>query len=237
MYASGLEFDIAQFKTVMEEAPSKENGWNFIYEGMVDKTFSDSTMKIYSKEENSKTGFTTRVDAVMKGVKAKNVMLMIRDINYRKKAERPPKKIKILEKVKNTDVIYVELDLPDPLTNRDLLQKRLFVGNKDDPELVKKLDLFDWDHEYHAIIVESIERADYPPMTKPIRAEMKMHHMLLEEVPDDPTLLKIRVVSNMELNGEIPDSMMKAIRENAPIRMMTSILDNYLKFFGAKTRG
>lgn len=33
------DFDIAQFKTIMEQAPTKENGWDFEYEGVVDKSF------------------------------------------------------------------------------------------------------------------------------------------------------------------------------------------------------
>jgi len=37
--ASKPEFDIEKFKSVMEEAPSPENGRNFEYEGIIDKSF------------------------------------------------------------------------------------------------------------------------------------------------------------------------------------------------------
>jgi len=37
--SSPFEFDIAQFKTVMQEASSIENGWKFEFEGIIDKSF------------------------------------------------------------------------------------------------------------------------------------------------------------------------------------------------------
>jgi len=191
-------------------------------------------MKIYNKTETAKCGMFTRIDAVLKGVKAKNIMLMSRDITYRKKADHPPKKIKMIEKTGNTDIIYVELDLPHPLINRDMVQKRLFVGNKENPELIKKLGLFDWEHEYFAMIVEPTTRPEYPSQNMPIRSEMKMHHMLLEEDPNDKTALKVRLIAEFDMCGDIPDPFMNAIRQNAPYRMMTSILTCYSKFFGKK---
>lgn len=36
---AALDFDIAYFKSTIEQAPTKENGWNLEYEGKVDKDF------------------------------------------------------------------------------------------------------------------------------------------------------------------------------------------------------
>jgi len=129
-------------------------------------------MKIYNKIENVKCGFMARIDAVLRGVEIDNLVLMTRDMNYRKKALHPPKTIQLIENRKNADIIYVELDLPDSLINRDLVQKRLFVGNKEDPELVKELGLFDWDHRYFAVLIEPTQRLEYPPMYPPIRGQI-----------------------------------------------------------------
>jgi len=235
MNSSKLEFAISQFKSIMEEAPSPENGWSFEYEGIIDQNFKDSTMKIYNKTENLKCGFTTRVDAVLRGVKAKNLVLMTRDITYRKKAKHPPKKIKLIENNKNTDIIYVELDLPHPLINRDLVQKRLFVGNKEDPELVKELGLFDWDHEYHVTLIEPTQRLDYPPVEPPIRGQ-NIHYMLLEEDPNDESVLKVRLVMSTDLSGDVPSVFMNLIRQNAPYQLMRSIMTSYSQFFGKSKR-
>ena len=34
-----LDFDIAHFKSAIEQAPTKENGWSLEYEGKVDSAF------------------------------------------------------------------------------------------------------------------------------------------------------------------------------------------------------
>jgi len=189
-------------------------------------------MKVYNKPEDIKCGFTTRIDAVLKGVNAKNLVMMTRDTTLRRKADHPPKRIQLIENTKNADIIYLELNLPHPLHNRDLIQKRLFVGNKEDPELVKHLGLFDWKHEYYAIVVEGAHRFEYPPFFSIIRGETRMHYMLLEEDPKDSTVLKMRLVHSMDMGGDIPEPLMKVIRENVPYRMITSILNCYSKFFG-----
>ncbi len=33
------DFEIAEFKTVMEQAPTKDNGWSLAYEGEIHKDF------------------------------------------------------------------------------------------------------------------------------------------------------------------------------------------------------
>jgi len=193
-------------------------------------------MKIYNKFENKKCGFTTRVDAVLHGVKTKNIILMMRDISYRKKAPHPPKKIKMVTKTGSADIIYVELDLPYPLINRDMVQKRLFVGNKENPELARRLGLFDCEHEYYAVLVEPIQRPEYPARSVPIRGE-NVHYMLMEEDPNDKSVVRMRVVMSMDMAGDIPPVFMSAIRQNVPFRMMMSKLTCYQKFFGKKTAG
>jgi len=64
-----------------------------------------------------------------------------------------------------------------------------------------------------------------------------MHYMLLEEDPKDKDVLKMRLVVNTDLSGDIPDVYMKTIRQNAPYRLMTSILGCYYKFFGKSPNG
>jgi len=174
-----------------------------------------------------------RIDAVLKGVKAENIVLMQRDVSYREKMGRPPKQIKLVEQTsKNSDIIYIELDLPFPLTNRDFVQKRLFIANKDDSELVRKLGLFDWSHGYHAILTQSTENAEYPAKSKPIRGETKMHHILLEEDPSDKSIVKMKIVISQQLNGDIPKIVMNSMGEKMPKNMVTGLLTSYNKFFG-----
>jgi len=173
------------------------------------------------------------VEGVLKGVKAENIAKMSRDISYRAKDERPPKQVKIVEETsKNSDILYIELDLPFPMTNRDFVQKRLFVRNKEDPEVVKQLGLWNWDHAYNIIMIESIERAEYPVKSKPIRAETSMNYMLLEEDSNDKTSLKVTWVLSQDLKGDIPKMIINSMGEKVPKKIFTEMIKNHEKNFG-----
>jgi len=39
MQSTSTDFDIAEFKTVIEQAPTKENGWSLAYDGEINKKF------------------------------------------------------------------------------------------------------------------------------------------------------------------------------------------------------
>jgi len=39
MYSSSFDFGIPLFKSIIQEAPTQENGWRFEYEGVIDKSF------------------------------------------------------------------------------------------------------------------------------------------------------------------------------------------------------
>ncbi len=162
-----------------------------------------------------------------------NFVLMQRDIAYREKFATPPKQIKMIDRTsQNTDIIYLEVNLPFPMTNRDFVQKRLFVCNKEDPELARKLGLFDWSHKYYAILVQSTESADCPEKSKPIRGDTKMHHMLLEEDPNDKSVLKVKMVMSQAMKGDIPQIIMGAVAKKMPKMMMGGFMASYKNFFG-----
>jgi len=227
------DFDIAHYKTNIEEAPTEQNGWKLEYEGHVEKEFKDSTMKVYRKKETSATAYTIRIDAVLKGVKPENIVTMTRDMSYREKEERPPKHYKIVENTsESSDISYIEINLPFPMTNRDFLQKRLFLHSKKDQELVKRLGLFNWDHTFHVIMMQSVQRADYPVKSKPIRAETRMNYMLFEEDPKDSSVLKVRWVLSQDLRGDLPKFVINAMGEKVPRKMIADLMSNHAKWLG-----
>ena len=191
----------------------------------------DCTVKAYKKAETS-SGLTLRIEASLKGVKAENFVLMVRDASYREKMEGPIKKFKLVEQTsRNTDVTYHELSLPFPMTNRDFVQKRLFVSNKQDPELVAKLGLFNWDHAYHAVLIQSTERSEHPAKSSPIRGQTNMHYTLMQEDPNDKSVLKMTIVICQELNGNIPQVIMSGAGEKMATGMLTDLLKSYKKCF------
>lgn len=173
------------------------------------------------------------MEGVLKGAKAENLVKMQRDISYRAKDERPPKAVKIIEETsKNSDIMYIEIDLPFPMTNRDFVQKRLFVQNKEDPELVKQLGLWNWDHAYNVVMIQSVERAEYPVKSKPIRAETSINFILFEENPADKTSLKVTWVLSQDLRGDIPKMIINSMGEKVPKKIFTEMLKNHEKNFG-----
>ena len=191
-------------------------------------------MKVYRKKETSSTAYTIRIDAILKNINPDNIMAMTRDLSYKAKEERPPKQAKIVENTsENSDISYIEINLPFPMTNRDFLQKRLFINSKKDQELLQKLGLFtNWEHSFYAVMMTSVERADYPVKSKPIRAETRMNYMLFEEDPKDKTVLKVRWVLSQDLRGDLPKFVINAMGEKVPRKMIADLMGNHNKWFG-----
>ena len=47
MQATKIDFDIQQFKSLMDESPIKDNGWTLTYEGKVDKEFKGNIFSYF----------------------------------------------------------------------------------------------------------------------------------------------------------------------------------------------
>ena len=232
MQSSTPVFDIPFFKSYMDEAPTKENGWILAHEGPVEKKTPESTLKVYKKLVEGEPTVTIKTEGYFKGVKAENLFTMFKDISYREKLGHKPKVIKVVEQInKNSDVIYVELDLPFPMTNRDMVQKRLYLGNKEDADLVRELGLYQKDHKYYAVLVQSTERPEYPAKSKPIRAEIKIQFVLIEEDPKDPESTRISMVMCQKMNGDVPNMLINKISTKMPVGMMTGFVELYRKTF------
>ena len=190
-------------------------------------------MKTFKKTIEGDDVVTVKVEAIIRGLKAENIFKMQSDLEYKSKLNNAPKQLKLIEQTsKNSDIIYIEVDLPFPMTNRDFVLKRLYMGNKEHPELIKKFDLYEWEHRYYAIIVQSTEREDYPRKDKPVRADSKMNHWLIEEDPNDKDVVKVKLLSCQKMNGNIPNMMMNKAASSIKRTMIEPILDSYVKLFG-----
>ena len=190
-------------------------------------------MKIYKKQFPGESGYTMRIDATLHNIDIDKVTLMNRDIYYRQNGAKPPKEIRVVEETsKYSDVVYTEMNFPFPMSNREFLQKRLFVSNKADPEIVKHLGLWDWGHRYNVIVIQSTEKEDFPVKEKPVRAETKMNYTLLEEDPSDRNVVRMKVVIDQDLKGDIPKFVVNSFADKMPKIIMNSFLNSYTKFFG-----
>ncbi len=66
-------------------------------------------MKVYQKKSEG-TQYTVKVHAEVRGVKAGNLLLMMRDVELRKKGLNPPTEMVIIEQTKNTVPCKVKAD-------------------------------------------------------------------------------------------------------------------------------
>jgi len=172
------------------------------------------------------------IQACLSGVKAKNVFEILKDPSYREKIGRPPKIFEIVEQTSpNSDVLYLEIDLPSPLMNRDFVQKRLYYGNRENPELVDLLNLYKVDHRYYIIIIESTERPEYPEKDKPVRGETVINYTLIEEDPNDKDLTHVKILFHQRLNGNVPKGVLGKAVSQMPCKMMGALLECHKKFF------
>lgn len=176
---------------------------------------------------------TTRIEGILINVDPAKFFQMMTDLPTMLKCEPPMKQLKCLEELnKNSDVIYIEAKCPFPLSDRDFIQQRLFVGNKEDPKLIKKLGLYDWKHRYYVVIQESVEREDYPPQKSPVRGTVKMSYWLLEEDPLEKNTVKFKAVACQDIGGKVPVSLLNSLGPKEAHRMFGLMMDNYVRIFG-----
>jgi len=174
-----------------------------------------------------------RIEATITGLTAEQLFRLYSDLEIRPKMEHPPKVLKLVEQpTKYSDVVYSEIHLPFPMTNREFLHKRFYLGNKEYPEVVKELGLYDWDHKYYVIIAESIERPDYPITSKLVRAESKFSYTLIEEDPNDSEVVRMKSISCTKMNGNIPSSMLASMGMKMAGKMLDSLKESSKKIFG-----
>jgi len=190
-------------------------------------------MKIYKKLLEGEPTVTIRFEGTLKGISAENFYKMTQDTTIRIKWDPVPKQLKVIEKTsENSDVIYVEANLPFPMSNRDFVQERLYLNNVDHAELVKELGLYDKPNKYYVLLIKSTEREEFPPKDKPVRGNTKMSYWFIEEDPSDKNSAKVVVLQCQELKGMIPVMLVNKIAGGFPHKIIGAMLDNYPKLFG-----
>mmetsp|Transcript_14369 Transcript_14369/g.12183 ORF Transcript_14369/g.12183 Transcript_14369/m.12183 type:complete len:149 (-) Transcript_14369:915-1361(-) len=148
----------------MDDIPGREDGWKLEYDGDIEDTFlPGSSLRVYKKMEEYEGVLTTFTEATLPGIRADLLYEMIFDINTRKEWDDSYQKVNVLEKLSsNEDIVYKEITMPFPLTNRDYVQWRYKLCNKTDPELIKLYNLYDLKTRYYAISIKSVLREDSP---------------------------------------------------------------------------
>jgi len=233
MDTSSLEINVEDFKKAMEEECTEENCWKSIYDGVFRKDFSNSTLKVWKKKAEGETVITMSMEGIIQGLKLENFVRMLYDTELAKKAKPAPKEFRIVETInKNLDYVYIHMPLPFPMSDRDYVQQRLLLNNKDDAELVKQLGLYDKEHKYYVFMVKSVERSDCPEINKLIRAEIKFNYWIFEEVPGEENSFTFKTRVCQALNGSVPLLFINDIGPKMAPKMMGDMLDNYKRIYG-----
>jgi hypothetical protein len=190
----------------------------------------DCPVKVYTKR--TELGVTCCLEASLKNVNIDNIYRLFTDFDLMSKREPKLKKLVQVEKTsKNSDVIYAEIDLPFPMTNREFLSQRLYLSNKDDSDLIRQFGLYTKEHRYFVLLQKSTERPDYPEKSKPVRADIKLICWLVEEDPTQTNTVRIKQIMCQDMKGNLTELSNKA----SPQAMQDGIgqlFDNYRKLIG-----
>jgi hypothetical protein len=66
--------------------------------------------------------------------------------------------------------VYFEAISPVLTSNRDFIHYRMYLCNKENPELVKKYGLYEKENKYYMTYARSIKPFDYPEREGIVRA-------------------------------------------------------------------
>jgi len=192
-----------------------------------------SELKVFKKKMEGETTITLAYEGKATGLKAENFYKMMFDMAAIEKAEPKPKRFELVETISdNIDIVYAEVALPFPMSNRDFVQKRFHAGSKDDAVLLKKLGFYDFNHDYYVIMIKSIEHEKFPEKSSPVRAELKLNHWLIEEVPGEKDTFTFRTAVCQTLNGSVPLFFVNDLGPKMAHKMMGAMVDNYYKVYG-----
>jgi len=198
------------------------NGW--------DKVDNDAKLKIYKKTISGSTPYV-KTEAVFEDMDIDVIFEMFINIEIRKQTSTKVKNLAMIESFNaNEQIIYQEMVLPTPVSNRDQVQYRAHFCNKTNPDYVKTHQLFEKENKYYMLYMRSCERSDVPEKKGIVRGETVLMGWILEEDISNPKNCNFILVSNVDPKGSIPDFMTKSMAAKMPTGIVASIKDNYKKF-------
>lgn len=126
------------------------------------------------------------------------------DLNIRKEWDGSFTNLQRLEVFSdNEDVIYQEMKMPFPLSNRDFVQYRYYVNNLLHPEEIEKRGLWKSKNKYWIIILQSVSLTERPAKKGAVQGESTAM-ILLEEDEHVPRKVHYKMYSSTDLKGNIP---------------------------------
>ena len=162
------------------------------------------------------------------------VFYMVIDIEFRKQWDAGISKLAQVESINsNEDVISFELNMPSPMSNRELVQYRSWVCNKTNPDLVTKYNLYQKENKYYVNVVKSVVRADVPEKKGVVRGETIISGVILEQDPTNPKNTLLKFISHTDPKGSIPEFMVKKAGPKGVNKFISGVTEAYPKLESA----
>lgn len=98
-------------------------------------------MKIYKKKIEGDPINYIRFDSCYPDLDVHKFVVMMSNLDVRTKWDERSKKMNLIGRVSNSEIVHTLMDLPFPLTNREQVTRRFIFSNKIHPEFFKKYNL------------------------------------------------------------------------------------------------
>lgn len=161
-------------------------------------------LRVYTKNSEGSSTVIVRTEAIIPACDLDILAEMYIDLDIRRqwdstfiKLERP----QVISE--NEDIIYQEMKLPFPLSNRDFVLQRFYADSLLDADKIAEKGFWKKSNRYKVIALKDAEHASYPEKKGTIRASNSTV-MVLEEDPQGSGNVIYRLVSLADLKGKLP---------------------------------
>jgi len=209
--------DVESYFRLIQESADDENGWVIDSEGAIHNNFPESTIKVHKKKFDGESVISIRYEAIVKNVEIEK-WIRVAQIDYRKKWDPYMKHMEQTLEGDGTKTAYIQIKMPFPLTDRDLVQKSFSFINKKNPELVAKYNLPVKESTYYINIVEPLVIDKFPVRNDHVRGESKVI-TFIEELSEEKGI-KIRCLNRTDIKGSIPTSLLNRLAGSGPYKSL-----------------
>jgi len=219
-------FDVPRFYSLIQEAPTAENGWTLDAEGLIHKSFPDAKITVYKKKQPDENVVSIKYDAVIKNVEI-DKWAKVGQQEHRKKWDPFLKHMEHTINPDGSKLVYLQAKMPFPLTDRDMVQKSFTICNKINSDLVSKYNLPQAKSTYYFGMIEPTVSSQYPERRDHVRGESKQA-TLVEELPDGSGI-RIRSVNRSDIKGDVPKTLLNALAGKGPFKILSKQVEIYSK--------
>jgi len=190
---------------VLELEAEDSKDWRVI------KSTKDITVK---RKMLSDTGRPiVKSNMTLTGIPYKKAINLITDIKLRREWDQQYRKLDVLEKIGNFQVIYCQLKMPTFYKPRELVEA--VMERVDDSE----------DNKCHIVVYRTTSHPSIPTPKKCIRAESPLSGIIIRPVDDGSESSRITVLSQYRLHGSAPRMSKNRFISSQPVEWYHSLLD------------